>query len=523
MKCFISLLVAIILSLNFLCSQTTLVLQPGPEEGKDAVVHTLYPNTNTGIHKAFRSDSWTIQGVWLIERSFIEFDLSAIPESATVVEAKLSLYSHYDAHLNQTHSTLQGTNESWLRKIITNWDEFEITWNNQPAVTNANQILLPKSNYATEDYLDIDVTDLILDMINDPENSFGLRISLSYEHDYRRLAFASSDHQDPTKRPKLEITFYESMPLADFTYTIEDLTVQFANLSQHADSYLWDFGDGIMSEDENPTHQYTESGEYDVTLIAYNDIASDTITKTLTVCKMPISAFDFSIDNFTLSFTNLSQDADSYFWTFGDGNLSILENPIYTYYLEGEYTVSLITTNACGADTVTKTVIICKLPIADFEYTQPTGHEISFINKSLEYESCYWYFGDGSGSFDQNPSHIYNHQGDYKVKLIANNYCGADSLTKFISISVDWPYEERLFFIYPNPTDGLLTLKLINVNPVDAKIDLFNYRGKFIKSYALFIDGEATIDLSEFPSGIYILKLKSDLINNRYKKVVKLF
>ena len=112
MKCFFSILLAVTFSINFLYSQTTLVLQPGPEEGKDAVVHTLYPNTNTGIHKAFRSDSWTIQGVWLIERSFIEFDLSALPESASVVEAKLSLYSHYDAHLNQTHSTLQGTNES---------------------------------------------------------------------------------------------------------------------------------------------------------------------------------------------------------------------------------------------------------------------------------------------------------------------------------------------------------------------------------------------------------------------------
>ncbi|MCK5839730.1 MAG: DNRLRE domain-containing protein [Bacteroidales bacterium] len=523
MKLFISLLLAVPFSINFLCSQTILVLQPGPEDGKDGVVHTLYPNTNLEVLKAFRSDSWTTGGVWFIERSFIEFDLSALPGSANVVEAKLSLYSYYDDPWNQTHSTLQGTNESWLRKVITEWDEFEITWENQPQVTNVNQILLPASTYATEDYLDIDVTNLILEMINDPENSFGFRISLRYEHDYRRLAFASSDHEDTAIRPKLEITFYESTLLADFTYTIDDLTVQFVNLSQHADSYLWDFGDGIISQNENPTHQYTEIGEYDVTLIAYNDILSNTITKTLTVCKMPISAFDFSIDGYTLSFSNLSQDADTYFWTFGDGNQSTLENPTYTYSSDGEYIVSLVATNVCGADTINKTISICKLPVADFEFNQPTGHEISFINKSLEYESCYWYFGDGCGSFDQNPTHIYNQQGDYKVKLIVNNYCGADSLTKFISISVDWPYEERLFFIYPNPTRGLLTLKLINVNPVDAKIDLFNYRGKFIKSYTIYIDGEATIDLSEFSSGIYILKLQSDLINNRYKKVVKLF
>jgi len=335
--------------------------------------------------------------------------------------------------------------------------------------------------------------------------------------------------ENETSTTETKINFIDSLicgqsPIADFDYDIiESTRVSFINLSQYADHYKWLFGDGNTSLEKDPVHDYGEFGDYVVTLVAYNDFTSDTITKMLTLCEMPISAFDVSIDGFTLSFNNISQNADTYFWTFGDGNQSTLENPIYTYYLEGEYIVSLVATNVCGADTLNKTISICKLPVADFEFNQPTGHEISFINKSLEYESCYWYFGDGCGSFAQNPSHIYNQQGDYKVKLIVNNYCGADSLTKFISISVDWPYEERLFFIYPNPTRGLLTLKLINVNPVDAKIDLFNYRGKFIKSYAVYINGEATIDLSEFSSGIYILKLQSDLINNRYKKVVKLF
>ncbi|MCK4677187.1 MAG: PKD domain-containing protein [Bacteroidales bacterium] len=670
MKFFISLLLAVTFSINFLCSQTTLVLQPGPEDGKDTRLNSLEEYTG-GTQEEFMAAAWTYQGRPATDRSTIAFNLDTILAGSTILNATLSLYGP-PGLVSGGHSTLYGSNEAWLLRIISEWDEHSVTWTTQPSTTLQNRVYVPESTKPFEDY-ELDVTNLVQDMIDDPENSFGFMFKLETEIYYRRLNFASSDHLDPTKRPKLKITFFESTLLADFTYTIENLIVQFANLSQHADSYLWDFGDGIISEDENPihqytesgeyevtliayndatsdtitktlivyklpisafdfsiddltlffinlsqnadsylwnfgdgimsenenpTHQYTESGEYDVTLIAYNDFTSDTITKTLTVCKMPISAFDFSIDDFTLFFTNLSLNADTYFWTFGDGNLSILENPIYTYSIEGKYIVSLVATNACGEDTLNKSVIICKLPIANFEYKQTTGYEVSFINKSLEYESCYWYFGDGSGSFDQDPTHIYNQPGNYTIKLIIDNYCGSDTLltiiyvsplpiadftydvigqkvilnnhsenadsyiwylgdgetcntfetshvyskagdyaitliasndygsdmqTKLLTISVDRPYKERSFIIYPNPTHGLLTIKLINIDPIDAIIDLFNYRGKFIKSYALFIDGESTIDLSEFPSGIYTLKLKSDLLNNRIKKVVKLF
>lgn len=58
-------------------------------------------------------------------------------------------------------------------------------------------------------------------------------------------------------------------------------SVHFENLSR-ADNYLWLFGDGTSSTEENPTHFYTQSGSYDVTLIAYKDNAcksSDTLVR----------------------------------------------------------------------------------------------------------------------------------------------------------------------------------------------------------------------------------------------------
>ncbi|MCF8276898.1 MAG: choice-of-anchor L domain-containing protein [Flavobacteriales bacterium] len=54
----------------------------------------------------------------------------------------------------------------------------------------------------------------------------------------------------------------------------------FQNQSFQADSYFWDFGDGMTSEDENPTHTYAEPGEYEVTLTCSNH-CFDTATAVL--------------------------------------------------------------------------------------------------------------------------------------------------------------------------------------------------------------------------------------------------
>ncbi|MEI6049123.1 MAG: PKD domain-containing protein, partial [Bacteroidota bacterium] len=52
---------------------------------------------------------------------------------------------------------------------------------------------------------------------------------------------------------------------------INDEKVRCFNLSQGADSYLWDFGDGDTSNVKEPFHKYMESGEFDITLWAYSD------------------------------------------------------------------------------------------------------------------------------------------------------------------------------------------------------------------------------------------------------------
>ena len=66
--------------------------------------------------------------------------------------------------------------------------------------------------------------------------------------------------------------------VASATSTISFVTASFTNTSVNADSYLWNFGDGNVSTDENPTHVYASTGIYTVSLIAYGNCNNDTLT-----------------------------------------------------------------------------------------------------------------------------------------------------------------------------------------------------------------------------------------------------
>jgi Zn-dependent metalloprotease len=162
-------------------------------------------------------------------------------------------------------------------------------------------------------------------------------------------------------------------PTADFTYTVNDLTVDFTDTSNDPDgtivSWLWDFGDGNTSTAQNPSHTYATYGTYTVTLtVTDDDDATGSVSKdvTLTAPTPPTAGFTYTTDCLTACFTDTSTDDGtivSWLWDFGDGNTSTQQNPCHTYAAAGTYTVTLtVTDDDTLTDSTSQSVTVTDCP-----------------------------------------------------------------------------------------------------------------------------------------------------------------
>ena len=231
------------------------------------------------------------------------------------------------------------------------------------------------------------------------------------------------------------------------------LTVQFTDTSTlpHT-SISWDFGDGnviseIESTNENPTHTFTSSGTYNITMTLHtagggSSMASNSLTVSPAL-HSPTASFTGSPTSgtspVTVTFTDASAGATSWYWDFGDGNVSSSQNPTNTYYNSGMYSVQLTATNTSGSNTLTRTGYISVYPTASFTGTPTSGTiplTVQFTDHSTGSPTGYsWNFGDGTTSILTNPSHTYTSAGNYNVALTAHSSAGDNTSTRNSYIS----------------------------------------------------------------------------------------
>jgi PKD repeat protein len=220
------------------------------------------------------------------------------------------------------------------------------------------------------------------------------------------------------------------------------LDVQFMDASTNSPSaWTWSFGDGSTSTLANPTHTYTAPGSYTVTLTATNSQGSDTTSQTgyITVtASLPIASFTANVTSgakpLVVQFTDISNNTPTgWYWTFGDGGTSTLQNPVYTYTALGTYAVSLGASNSAGSNTTTQSGYITVSnavtpPTASFTADIQSGTApltVKFIDTSTNSPTGWqWAFGDGLLNTEENPSHTYTSAGTYTVSLTAINSGG---------------------------------------------------------------------------------------------------
>ena len=225
--------------------------------------------------------------------------------------------------------------------------------------------------------------------------------------------------------------------LVDPISACADSTIDFTNLSGNANEYEWQFGDGGSSQEEHPTHIYADTGYFDITLIAKNNGCPDTVEKVDQVYILPpIAMFQSNFDcddPFNISFTDLSIDANTYFWDFGDGNTSTDVSPSHRYDTSGFVIAALTVTNG-GCSNQQLGVVILGDPIAAFtadSLESCVPMDPNLVNGTIDGIIFNWEFGDGGTASGQEPSYVFQEPGIYDVKLIATAANGCqDSLIR---------------------------------------------------------------------------------------------
>jgi PKD repeat protein len=143
--------------------------------------------------------------------------------------------------------------------------------------------------------------------------------------------------------------------------------------------------------------------------------------------EKPVAAFSCVAEAMTVTFTNNSQQAESYFWNFGDGTSSTEQSPVHTYSLAGYYTTSLRVNSSAGySHTFSgEPVFVADKLEAAFTSAPELGLSVFFDAKSSKnIVSARWEFGDGQTGEGLSLSHTYAAEGSYTVRLRAVGLLG---------------------------------------------------------------------------------------------------
>jgi gliding motility-associated-like protein len=337
------------------------------------------------------------------------------------------------------------------------------------------------------------------------------------------------------------ITVHPS-PEASFTadplsQMIPDKIVAVANTTEDGNwSYLWHFGDDSTSTLRDPgPHDYPGTGDYLIRLIVKGEHCSDsTWTSVEIIPHPPVAAFkpiEPGCMPLTIQFENASAYSTSYLWEFGDGAVSNKPSPEYTYYEWGTYKIKLTAWGEDGStDSYSANNDVYVLPNAFFEIAPRTVYvneqAVHFFNQSdngdypEEGNTYLWDFGDGSGSEEMNPTHLYTKDGNYDVTLNVWTDKGCYDLYEYSTAVLVKPTGKIYFPNVFSPGAGLpenRTFKPAILDYVEAyHLMIFNRWGELIfESFNQETGWDGIVDGKVAKEDVYIWKVEGKYENGQ--------
>jgi hypothetical protein len=468
----LALICLLIPLLNF--AQYTYTTQPNAANGKDAIISEAN-TSNLGTNPQLWALAWTYGGS-NNGRGLVQFDLSPIPSNAIITDARLSLWAWNQSGGAGSHSQNQGDNAAYIERITSSWQEMTVLWSNKPSTTTLHRDSLEGTTNPALNYPNINVTKLVIDMIQ--YGNYGFMLREKIEAPFHKLNFCSSDHNDSTKHPKLVVSYItidilkNDVSCHGFNNGTAKVVVG-GNLNNV--SYLWSTGALTDSIGGLSPGTYTVMIHYTPT---------DSILKSITINTPPAYTINTSNgavicqgDSILLTASTNGYTTYNYFWNNNLPNGS--QHKVAPQY-STIYTVYAVDSNNCYSDTSMIIVGVNPKP-------QPSlgADRIIFQNDSIKldpgtFASYLWSTGDTTQSIMVygNSLPIGNHK--YIVEVENQNNCTAkDSIAILIANSIQSVHQDSNFKIYPNPTSSWFNIsndKSIYIN----NVLIFDAQGKLI-------------------------------------------
>jgi hypothetical protein len=152
----------------------------------------------------------------------------------------------------------------------------------------------------------------------------------------------------------------------------------------------------------------------------------------------------------------------------------------------------------------------CNPPIVDFDYFFD-GYKILLNNKSIDYSICEWQFGDNDSSDEAFPTHTYAEAGTYNITLTCESKCGSATVSKEIDVTGVGFNECSAynFSISPNPAKSFVQLECTILEGEVLIVEIMDLCGQVLKQANVF-NGKQRLDISDLPSGAYLVRLSGD-------------
>ena len=208
-------------------------------------------------------------------------------------------------------------------------------------------------------------------------------------------------------------------------------------------------------------------------------------------------------------FTNLSQNATSYLWTFPGATpgISTDVNPSnICYNTPGTFDVSLIASNSFSSDTLMLNNYITVYPYPPPQGISQSGDTLFAIQGAVSYQ---WFYNGSLISGATNYFYVAPQGGDYNLVATDANGCEVEAAIFDVVAGMASSAETELINVFPNPADKSITISLLGFNG-DVRLTIFNSIGEKIAERFMNIGSSVSkleIDVQKFSPGIYWIEI----------------